>query len=1047
MLWNFYDANVSIRGGIALEGNDAGGDGKVSYDDPSAAMLGSIVVRTGDFDDHVTTNGRVYVNGDFMMNNPTAAKNTRFNEGATASVIDMDQERHNFPWNGQASSECSTISWQKVSSDDTTQLLPGSEWGIYTAQEDAQNATNALLIITDKSNNYGSGAGVFQTQNLAPNATYYLKELKAPDGYVKSDTIYTVVTSHTGDTTNTVPVGAAGVVEDGKISNTPEGGSFSWSKAADGTNTLLDGSSWTLTKVDTKESWIVDDSSTKVARVDIQDVRGRAIEEATIEQYSTVQLKAQVFADDNSAISQDVTWKSSDGSVASVSSDGLVTAIGSGSTVISACSVASRNTVCDTVLVTVNAKPANSLTVSRQGDTQAWSGTLELNAGDSADFTAVVDPSDIAVSWVSANADIATVNASGHIVGVAEGQTTITAIAGDKQVSIAVVVSDTRFTTVYFKGDTLRAWMADSHISGAFTAADVVVRYSATNSGRDAWKQWPQSASLQEFCSDEWYSVKVPTEQKRMNVVLYNGQDVNNKSNYYMGSNGTTPFIVGAGVKNYTITDYQTYGTGVPTCSTSTARVVAYRTSGNQLNEQMNGNSIHSSETAPSNSRTVMGMTSSAAFISSTSSENAGISSVQLISEKAMAGAAGCDADGHLCDNDSRLGIISVSKMADGTYILKEKEPPSGYTISQYVYRVVITSGKVVEWGWAESDDGPFKQCADDGTSICRTVTVSEDVGIIGRIYNQSTTAQWKKTDSTTASALAGSSWRIANAGDDNTVAGSNVWCVRDNADSGSAVNNCNAKGKGTILADADSAEGSIGVRSLPAGDYTLTEADAPLGYVLDGTTYTLTVGVDGSSEVKRTDDSSPVTDSTIANDESRGSATWKKVDAQNTGKVLGGSSWTVRYTRTIGSQTVNKVYVARDNESSDAGKPYACTPSEPDADHAEGVLCDTNARAGYFLIDNLEWGTYTLEERSAPQGYELNDKDKPSKSIGVIDGTFQRDIDLGTIADSQKNYFLPNTGRWGGVVTFVILGLIALLAGAAVVQRNRLPQSPQQLQ
>ena len=42
VLWNFYDANVSIRGGIALEGNDAGGDGKVSYDDPSAAMLGSI---------------------------------------------------------------------------------------------------------------------------------------------------------------------------------------------------------------------------------------------------------------------------------------------------------------------------------------------------------------------------------------------------------------------------------------------------------------------------------------------------------------------------------------------------------------------------------------------------------------------------------------------------------------------------------------------------------------------------------------------------------------------------------------------------------------------------------------------------------------------------------------------------------------------------------------------------------------------------------------------------------------------------------------------
>ena len=93
IMWNFKNATqVTIRGGVANEGAS---DNKKTDDDPAAAMLGSILVPNGNFEDHVTTNGRVYVGGDFSMYNPTVAAdvagvNSNGWEGKTASVINMD---------------------------------------------------------------------------------------------------------------------------------------------------------------------------------------------------------------------------------------------------------------------------------------------------------------------------------------------------------------------------------------------------------------------------------------------------------------------------------------------------------------------------------------------------------------------------------------------------------------------------------------------------------------------------------------------------------------------------------------------------------------------------------------------------------------------------------------------------------------------------------------------------------------------------------------------------------------------------------------------
>lgn len=275
ILWNFTTAKqVTIRGGMALEGNkdlDSKADGKWTDDDPAAAMLGSIVVPNGSFEDHVTTNGRVYVGGDFEMYNPTEAG--KFNpDGSSASVIDMDQERHNFPWSGSYTPDGSSIAWSKVDAADGTTLLPGSSWTIYGTVDDAKNGKNPIVTVTDgAANDYASTDGELQFNYLNQKANpsteisdsnlafiYYIKEVTAPEGYQVSDKIYYATMKNAGETVNYIqgyvdtdgtrhPFDSSNTT--GAIPNTKITGTVSWAKVAeDDTEHKLPGSEWKLTK-------------------------------------------------------------------------------------------------------------------------------------------------------------------------------------------------------------------------------------------------------------------------------------------------------------------------------------------------------------------------------------------------------------------------------------------------------------------------------------------------------------------------------------------------------------------------------------------------------------------------------------------------------------------------------------------------------------------------------------------------------------------------------------------------------------------------------
>ena len=292
ILWNFTTAKqVTIRGGMALEGNKAlgGTDDKWTDDDPAAAMLGSIVVPDGSFEDHVTTNGRVYVGGDFEMYNPTKAWS--FNEGESASIIDMDQERHNFPWSGSYTPDGSAIAWSKVDAADGKTLLPGSSWRIYGKVEDAKEGKNPIVTVTDGgANDYASTDGELQFNYLNQKAnigdpndtkyfTYYIKEVTSPEGYQVSDKIYYATMNNTGEQVNYVQ----GYVDTangnslvpfvknptGAIVNAKITGTVSWTKVGDGDAKYapLAGSEWKLAKLGAdgstgEKSWTVSDQST-----------------------------------------------------------------------------------------------------------------------------------------------------------------------------------------------------------------------------------------------------------------------------------------------------------------------------------------------------------------------------------------------------------------------------------------------------------------------------------------------------------------------------------------------------------------------------------------------------------------------------------------------------------------------------------------------------------------------------------------------------------------------------------------------------------------
>ena len=126
----------------------------------------------------------------------------------------------------------------------------------------------------------------------------------------------------------------------------------------------------------------------------------------------------------STATNQDVTLKSSDQDIATVSSDGLITAKKVGTTIITVTTNNGYKTTCRVTVVDTIALKEISLNKKTLIIKEKETETLKVNFNPST-------ATNKKVTWKSSNTSVATVNSSGKVTGIAPGNATITVVSND----------------------------------------------------------------------------------------------------------------------------------------------------------------------------------------------------------------------------------------------------------------------------------------------------------------------------------------------------------------------------------------------------------------------------------------------------------------------------------------------------------------------------------------------------------------------------------------------------------------------------------------
>lgn len=1033
VLWNFpYTTQLTIRGGQGtgtqtVKSKDGVTKTKkqmTTSDDPAAAWIGSIYVPNGDFQSHVSTNGRVYVGGDFEMDNPTKVQYsdgspfTNFEGGNSASVIDMDQERHNLPWNAYYTQDCSAIGWSKVADSDGTTILPGASWSVFGTLDDAKSRTKAIISVTDNgSNDWNTQNGKVIIKGVKPNANYFIRETHAPEGYKLNTNIYTIQTKRTGYsgayslTSNANPLTSKVYDESGNeitdaakqmmysytasdgrtgyaIGDKNKGGSVSWMKYAEGdsSKTSLAGSSWTLTKTDasTPTSWTVNDNTTAATGITLTQgdttVSGGSVQ---VEAYKTITLKASVVP---AEASQQVTWKSSDTNVAVVT-DGVVTGVAAGTSTITACSVTNSG-ICSSVTVTVNAVNVNSLTVTSDGSTVAKaSGDADKPVSAEADvkmfvnktqlFQATVDPNTVATSWSALDPDIVSVSSSGLVTAKKTGSTTVVATAGNKSVRLHVTVIDVDSSkmVVYFH-----------HTESGWTG-DVYLKYQK-NDG--SWIMRDDYVKMKQASCNSDYVYAIIDKINSGKQFLFSNSNTNDRTANWYKATGNANFSFTGGSSITVASGKATNGSPSTSCPTevtsdlagSFTTTAAAKTSGTVIN--------------------ATDMTSKTGVVTSHASDAV----VRTAADGAKPAPRLAADTGTLKDVNTGIGQFTVNDLEDGTYTLKEKTAPTGYTLNSTSYTFTVTDG-VASW------TGDVASLVSDG---------------VLQVPDTPTVVTWYKVDGSNANdpshsgKLAGSQWKITDASGD-------VFCLADN---NAQVDASRCVGDTTTYQDADGTAGVISIKGLPVGTYSLRETVAPTLYQLADTEYKFEVTDDASATVGVT---GSFTGNKILNMGMTGSVTWKKTDEN--GDVLAGSQWQLTLHPDHAPTTQSYKETVTDwIDSSSATNTCAGQWN-----------CDVNPGKGEITLKNLPWGKYELKETKAPAGHQLSDKTYTFTIVRAsqsdpMDRTLLN-IDLGSIENETSITSLPLTGgEWTPrnvvISGLIVLGVAAVSYGIARRRRRR---------
>lgn len=821
IMWNFADAsNVIIRGGqgsgtttrnvenSAAEGNDGVWDGSFpmkTNDDPAAGMLGSILVPNGSFESHVSTNGRVWVGGSFAMYNPDAVGNTgqdgkfylfiNYERSHSASALDMDQERHNLPWNGSYSTSCAAIKWDKV--DAEGKALKGTSWTVYGTRDNAMNGTNPITTVADGGWNDADDAdnGSVTLGSLAKKATYYLKESGTGSSqYALNTNIYRIVTHDSTDTVSTIDkvysaTGAeitddtAKQLHNGAIVNVSAGTSIAWSKVdAEDQNTLLAGSTWELTKKgDPDQSWTItdDDSDSEIAKIVVK------INEAEVSSWNftnstPVSISYVAVDKDGKELATKVQWKSESPAVAGIASDG---------TQLQPYSDGITNivfTAGDKTLrfpVTVNGVTVESaVSIDKYTEGQK----ISLEQGKTMTLTATVAPEGNTVKWTSNNTDEVSVNpTSGTAVtvtakNVTSDYVTITATEQCNQNTATVKIKVTEpMVSVYFKKSNV-SWN------------EYWLKYKKSTDSNN-WSGDVQSSSA---CGD-YVRFQLPKSSVITNYQFYLGNakgfDLPNDDKYTAANHGMFTF---------------------------TGKDVQVVEAWNDFQK----------ETVPS------GCTVTSAYVENrfrrSAVKNAVFYDQPVV--RAITNTTAKAADTRQ-DEDPKGGQFKVSDLTNGTYTLKEIIAPNGFDVSKTkTYTIVIENGQV-------------------------TSSNLPSAGNIENSRLTGTVNWKKTDETDTNKLLAGSEWKLYKTRNFSWDNGNAVYTETGSTDPVATIKDCVNSSEKTCSAqtgqytDRDGEAGKFSIAGLEWGEYQLIESKAPDGYNIDTTPHVFRIGPAEGANVKGT--------------------------------------------------------------------------------------------------------------------------------------------------------------------------------------------------